>query len=245
MADYAEIALTRSMSFLAETQAAISNNLANVDSTGYKRRVSQALPVSTGFASELGQRLGSVAYQERVDWSSGSLTPTGEPLHIALQGDGFLLVQNESGQQYLTRNGAMQVTPDGRLVNSVGEQFLDPDGAPISLSVDAGLPRAEIKIAPDGSIAVGDLSLGQLGLFAKPEGILTPVGQSRYRAPNNARPALAPDTRVSQSNLERSNVDALTEMVHMITVQRGFDASSRALMGLGNMKTQFIQAMNS
>ncbi len=83
MTGYSEVALVRTMSYLAESQAAVSNNLANATTFGYKRRVPVTAEAATSFESMLGKTMPSVYYTEQIDFKTGIQRPTGEAFHIS------------------------------------------------------------------------------------------------------------------------------------------------------------------
>lgn len=244
MADYSELALVRSLNFLAESQGSIAHNLANVGSTSYKRRIATA-EQDDGFASTLQTMLPTVAYRETTDQADGAKQFTDESLHVALQGDGFFRVKS-GNNTYLTRFGEMQVDSQGFLSTPNGHRYLDRDGSEINLSAD-GVSPAALLISPDGSItdgAAGAQTLGRLGVVTvdRPD-LLQPAGTSLYRVPEQTplKPAAA---RVEQRALEQSNVDSLSELINMIVVQRSFEATSRTLRTLDELKSSFVTAMN-
>ena len=130
MADYAELTLIRGLNFLAEHQAAIANNLANVDSLGYKRRTPHAVQADRTFHSLVGE-MPSVDYAERSDHRPGDIRATGDTMHVAIDGDAFLLVQDAQGGRYYTRKGEMSTNLQGQLITTSGEVILDPALQPI------------------------------------------------------------------------------------------------------------------
>jgi flagellar basal body rod protein FlgG len=246
MADYSETALVRSLNYLAEMQGAIAHNLANAASTAYKRRVPIAEHAGLEFASMLQQRMPTVVYRETTDYGDGQLRPTDERLHVALQGDGFLRVRGADGSMFLTRNGEMVIDREGYLATTGGLRYLDRDGAPINLSAD-GAPPSSLLISPDGSISdASDATQahGQLGIVAVDRADrLQPAGTSMYRLPPETpmRPGTA---RVQQRHVEQSNVDSLSELINMIIVQRSFEATSRTLRTIDELKSSYVTAMN-
>jgi flagellar basal body rod protein FlgG len=251
MTDYSETALVRGMGFLAEAQAAIAHNLANVNSTGFKRQIAVAVPVPGRFEQTLQAALPTVRYAQSTDWTGGALDTTGGPFHLALEGEGFFMVDAGAGRLHYTRNGSMLIDREGMLANAQGQRFLGRDGLPISMRIAAANRSDEVVVSPDGSIRAGSVLLGQVGLFAPPDPArLSPVGQGTYVDPRArpgdqaSAPQLAAATTVRQGHLEHSNVDSLVELVQMIGIQRGFQAASRALGSLERIKSSFITAVN-
>lgn len=244
MADYSEIALVRSLNFLAESQGSIAHNLANASSTAYKRRVAIA-EQDRGFASMLQTTMPMVAYRETTDQADGAKTFTDQGLHVALQGDGFFRVKTGAGE-YLTRFGELSVDSQGFLSTANGHRYLDANGSEISLAAE-GVAPSSLLISPDGSITDGrdsSQTIGRLGVFTvdRPD-LLEPAGTSLYRVP--AQMPLKPSVaRVEQRALEQSNVDSLSELINMIVVQRSFEATSRTLRTLDELKSAFVTAMN-
>ncbi len=246
MSDYAEQTLTRTLSFLADRQAAISNNLANVDTTSFKRRVAVAEQEPSRFHALLAEQMPTIRYSEQADLGRGVLRQTENPLDIALDNsaDGnpsLLRVQDPAGGQYYTRNGQLQLGKDGRLLTRSGLTVLDVTGNPITLPSGAEAPR-ELTISPNGQIQ--DPTTGQtwgpIGVFQldKPAA-LQPVGNGLYadRLGQKPRPV---GSGVQQGFLEGSNVDSLQELVQMITVERSFAATQKALTGVGRLQENLI-----
>lgn len=240
MGNYGEIALVRGLSFLAEKQAAIANNLANVDTTSFKRRASIA-QTETGFHSLLDRELTAVDYTERSDMQRGTMRETGNLFDIAIDGEQWLRVQDKGGKTYFTRNGQLQLANDGRLVTRDGLSVLDTVGKPIRIGVGEEAP-AELRFSPNGTInnPANGQTFGQLALVqvANPQA-LTPVGKSLFVDPSNQRTTQVADG-VQQGYLEGSNVDSLQELVQMITVERSFTATQKALTGIGRLQENLI-----
>lgn len=244
MTDYAETALVRSMSFLAESQSAISHNLANADTTSFKRLVPVARYAPQHFEGVLGEELRAPEFSADTDWTAGALVATGDPNHIAIDGDGYFMVEDDHGRRYFTRDGSMHRDVAGRLVNDSGHWFLDEDGARITLPTEfAG--DGQIRISPNGTVTDGDRRLARLGVFTVPEPHrLVPAGNSQWIDTAGQQPAAARNATIEQGSLERSNVEALSEMVQMIVVQRSYQAASHGLSSLAKIKSAFIAAMS-
>lgn len=248
MADFAEVALVRGLDFLAETQAAIAHNLANVQSTAFKRRAAYAETGSVEFSTLLGAALPTVRYRERTSWVQGDVESTGDAFHAAIEGEGFFAVRGADGRIYYTRNGEMSLDKDGRLTNKSGLPYLGLNGEEIVLRNDEGRRPTSIRISPDGTITdstSGGQVWGPLGVFqVRSLEALEPVGSGLFLDRSGAQPLPGATGRVRHKHLERSNVDGLREMVQMIAVQRGFQATARALSTLGRLKRTFISAFN-
>lgn len=245
MSSYAENALVRGMGFLADAQAAIAHNLANIDTAGFKRRAPMALESKQSFDTILGERMPVVRYGEASDWRIGNTHETGNRFDVALGESTWFRVQDDKGRKFLTRNGQMQLDNQNRLVTHGGLSYLDQAGNPIVLGDGEAAPT-DIAIAPNGQLS--DPKTGQawgpLGIFRVDDpNTLQPQGAGLYSAPADLKLQLAPDG-AQQGHQEGSNVDSLQELVQMIIVQRSFSATQRALTGIGRMQDQLIQNAN-
>ena len=245
MTGYAETALIRGLQYLAETQAAIAHNLANVDTAGFKRRAPMALADSQSFASMLGQQLPVVRYGERTDFTLGNAHQTGNRFDVALGQDAWFRVQDDKGRVYLTRDGQMQLDSDGRLVTHGKLRYLDQAGNPLQLNTGDTQPN-EVAIAPNGQVSdpTSGQTWGPIGIFKVPQPqLLQPQGAGLYTDPNNQKLELSA-TGAQQGYQEASNVDSLQELVQMILVQRSFSATQKALGGIGRMQDRLIENVN-
>jgi flagellar basal-body rod protein FlgG len=241
---YAENTLVRGLTFLAEKQAAIANNLANVDTTSFKRRAAIAQDTGNRFHSLLDRELSAVDYVEQSDMQRGSLKETGNRFDVAIAGDQWLRVQNGTGRSFYTRNGQLQIATDGHLTTRDGLRVLNKDGLPTQRGAGAAAPT-DLAFSPNGTIS--DPSSGQQwGPLAMVElddpHALIPIGKSLYVDPTNQQGKQAADG-LQQGYLEGSNVDSLQELVAMITVERGFSATQRALTGVNKLQENMISQM--
>lgn len=213
-------------------QGVIANNLANAETHGFKRDV--AVFAERTPASEAGLRRNATnpdlaglsgglwLGRTHTDLSAGPLAATGNPLDVALDGPGFLTVE-QNGQTYLTRDGRLVLTPDGQVVTATdGAAVLGAGGAPLRLSPRGG----EISIDEDGRIRQGDRPAGRLALVdvADPAQ-LSKAGQGRYRLEGEPMPASA--VRVRGGYVEQSGVRPIEEMVGMIEASRAYQINAQ------------------
>ena len=249
MTGYAENSLVRGLSFLAEKQAAIANNLANVNTTSFKRRMAVAADSGDQFHTLLDQRLSAVDFQQRSDLEVGAIRETGNRLDIALEGPQWLRVQDENGAQFYTRNGQLRFDESeqadtGVLVNGDGLKLLDINGQPITIQTGQGAPN-DLAISPNGTITnpKDNSQIGQLALVELPNPQdLQPAGRGLFTDPRAQEGAQAADG-LRQGALEGSNVDSLQELVAMITVERSFSATQRVLKGVNQLQENMITQM--
>lgn len=241
MTDYAQLSLVRSMSFLAESQSAIANNLANVDTASYKRRAPVATDSQRLFDRVLGAYMPTVQYTERTDFTQGTMRETGNPMEFALAQDTWMRVQDQSGKTYLTRNGRMQIDQQGRLTTDDGLRYLDQGGNPIVVGSGESAP-SQISISPNGQVSdpTSGQAWGPIGVFRvnDPQAI-RPAGAGKFEDMSRQQLQLVADG-VQQGFQEGSNVDSLQELVQMIVVQRSFSATQKALSSVGRMQDQLV-----
>ena len=244
MGSYGETALVHGLSFLAEKQAAIANNLANVDTTSFKRRAATAVPINADFDNLLDEKLTAIGYIERSDMRRGVLRETGNRFDLAIDGEQWLRVRDSAGREYYTRNGQVQISPEGYLTTRDGMQLLDKEGEPMMLGAGGEAPT-DLAFSPNGTVTDPSTgrSFGTLALVTLPTPeALVPIGGGRYVDPTNQTAEQAADG-LRQGFLESSNVDSLQELVEMISVERTFSATQKALTGLDTLQKNLISNM--
>ena len=245
------IGLSRQIALHRELEV-VANNVANLNTTGYKADGSvfqeYLMPVARAGAFQGGdQRLSYV--QDRATWhnfSSGPTRQTGNPLDVAIDGDAFLVVQTPRGERY-TRNGALQINNSGELVTSAGDRVLG-EGGPIQFQTTDN----NISINPDGSITVreggnatSDSNRGKLRLvrFAQMQALLK-EGSSLFRAPDGTAPQPAdPKVRVVQGSIEQSNVNGVIEMARMMELTRTYAQIAGLLQQAGEQRRNAIDKL--
>jgi len=224
---------------------ALANNLANVNSAGFKQiltRVAQPAPAddpSGGSNPQIqaqasvrkpagpNSNWGSISRMDlyhAVDMRPGPITATGRQTDVAIMGQGFFEVATTDGKRY-TRDGAFTLNARHQLTTS-GGLLVQGDGGP--LTVDG----TEFTIASDGAVVVDGKTVGRLKLVEfKDPTLLEHVGDSMLRATANQVPTPLPreKTVVAQSHLEGSNVNPIDTLVAMITAQRAFEVQSSVL----------------
>jgi flagellar basal-body rod protein FlgG len=210
---------------------ALSNDVANVNTTGYKRvRVAfrDLLYTPQGPATFPGAQEGAGAAAQTLGRGAaqGAIAETGEPLDVALEGPGFLVVRREDGARLLTRDGHLRLDQQGRL-GTTGGLLVDPP-----IRVPPGSDARDVRIAADGRATVDGRVVGRLQVVTvpAPDG-LDPQGDNTFRATaaSGAPAAAGARTRLVQSALEMSNVELSDAMVDMIEAQRAFEMASRAI----------------
>jgi flagellar basal-body rod protein FlgG len=223
---------------------AISNDLANVNTDGYQsERVafSDLLYNTIDIAgSESTAGAGAKANPFGRSEAQGSVRETGDPLDLAIEGDGYFEVTRPDGQVALTRNGAFGTDASGTLVNSSGNRLTPP------IKLPAGVSAGEVTVSADGTVRAGKRTLGQIKLVTVPapayllsdgSSELTPTQQS-------GSPRAATEAHIHQGALEGSNVDVARDMALMVSTQRAFQMNSQAIQDDNQMMSIANQLRN-
>ena len=218
---------------LAREMDVVANNIANMNTTGYKAdgSVFEEFLSSAARAAPTDSRISFV--QDRGVWhdmSQGPIERTGNPLDVAVDGKAFLVVQTPNGERY-TRNGSMQINGNGQLVTSDGYPVLG-DGGPISFQPS----DRQVSISRDGTISVRegtskvDSARGKLRMvtFANPQQ-LQKDGSSTFNPAAGVTPQPATTGSIIQGAVEKSNVRGVVEMSRMIEITRSYTNISAML----------------
>jgi flagellar basal-body rod protein FlgF/flagellar basal-body rod protein FlgG len=228
-----------------------ANNIANMNTTGFK---ADGVVFEEYLGSARGNTFGGVNrpvsfVNDRATWHDmrgGPVDQTGNPLDLAISGDGFLVVQTPGGERY-TRNGALQVNARGELVTSEGFQVLGDAGPIILQPQDRG-----ISIAADGTISVRDGTTnaatdgtrGKVRLveFAQ-RARLQKDGASTFAAPAGMQPQPATQSRIVQGALEKSNVQSVVEISRMIEITRTYTTIAQMTQSQSDMRRGAIERL--
>jgi flagellar basal-body rod protein FlgG len=211
---------------------AVSADLANVDTTGYKSaRVAfrdLVYDSAQGFGAAKGVDIGAGSAVTSIGRSSaqGAMQNTGRSLDVALNGQGYLQVKLKDGTKALTRDGNLQVTADGRLALHTG-QLIEP-----AIKVPQGANPDAISIRADGTVSLDGKALGQLKIVDVPAPAALKGGPDNTYVPTTGSGAIraaAKSTALAQGTLESSNVDEAQAMTDMIEAQRAFQLASKAI----------------
>ena len=205
----------RSLGYWLRAQEVTANNLANVNSDAFKvdRLTARQLPGET-FPQAV----------QHTDLRQGTLRDTARSLDVALDGDGWLVVQTQAGER-LTRGGSLQLDPSGRLTDAHGAPVMGEKG-PI---VAAG---GDLELQPDGAVLVDGALVGQLRIVSVPASQVRKQGEGRYQALVPMQPAGENGPRVRQGSVEEPNVDPLLGMVDLVAIQRAYAANLDALRAM-------------
>ncbi len=232
----------------------IANNLANVNTSGYKKDKVAFHDTFMRFAhdylvdskpflrdKEMWPQAHVMARprlsSQQTEFVQGHLEVTGNPLDLAIQGDGFFKVRTPEGD-FFTRNGRFTVNAEGVLVNEDGYTVL-AQGGPMQLPLGA-----QLTVDASGMIRTKDQELGRLDVVTvDAPNNLEKIGKNLYGARKGKEVAETPATSqtvVAQGYLEKSNVEVVEEMVNMIEVQRGFELYQKMISTTGELDQKAI-----
>jgi flagellar basal body rod protein FlgG len=205
----------------------LAADIANIGTAGYKgEREARAVAERPSFDAALQTAIDTTAGGRRLDMRDGALTSTGRPLDVAVEGDGFFVIETSAGPRY-TRNGHFTLDASRRLVTEEGQTVLGTDG-PITLD------EGDVRVDNDGTVWAGVTRAGRLsvvqfadaGQLARDQGtLLRADGQA-------ATPVETPS--VHAGVLEGSNVSVADRLAELTTVSRGFEALQKAISMLMN-----------
>jgi flagellar basal-body rod protein FlgF len=215
---------------VARTQAldTAAANLSNAQTPGYRaeREFFRSVLLGDGAAdSQLGRVVNNFGLLggDVINLQQGALVGTGNPLDLAIDGEGFFAIQAANGRRY-TRDGSFHRTQSGQLVTKAGEPVLSSAGQPITI------PPGEVAIGPTGVISAAGGNVATVGVFTFPKGVeLKPEGANHYVAPEAAIPALSKNADVHQGTLEGANQDVMQGSLDLIVMQRQAELMQRAL----------------
>lgn len=244
------VGLSRQMALGRELDV-VANNLANINTTGYKADgavFAEFLMPTARIDHFTGADRRLRFVHDRATWhdmSAGAIEKTNNPLDVVIDGAGFLAVQTPRGERY-TRNGAMQINNLGQLVTTDGSPVLG-EGGPILLQPT----DREVTISPDGRVSVMEGNSRQESLrgklrivaFAQPGRLLKDVGAT-FRAPDGIAPAAAPTSvRLVQGAIEKSNVRSMLEMTRMVELSRAYTQVAALIQQHSDIRRSSIEKL--
>lgn len=236
------IGLSRQVALARELDV-IANNMANVNTNGFKARSSRfaeyLMPKASADAFPSPDRRLSYVIDAGtpVDFSTGSIDRTGNPLDAAINGDAFFAVQTPAGERY-TRNGAFQLNPQGQLVNSDGFPVLGDNG-PIAFDPQ----ESGAEIGADGTVTTSQGQRGRIRLvrFDNPQALVN-EGANLFSSAAPAQAAGA-TSRIQNGAVERSNVKAVVEMTRLMEVNRSYSSVASTVSRIDELRRTAIQRL--
>lgn len=215
----------------------ITNNLSNLNSTGFKKDLSllSALdPLGSDQPNQTGGKdpLPAFGYIDgtSTDFSPGVIKQTGSPLDVAVDGENFLTVQTPAGIRY-TRNGSFNLNSEGQIVTQSGFPVLGSSGPII-------LPPGQINIDSEGRVSVDGVEIDTLQVVQFPDLKTLRKTEGTMFDASGVAPAPSTEKRIRQGFLEGSNVNPVEEMVAMIRVMRLYEASQKVIQTTDEMASK-------
>lgn len=207
--------LTRQSGLMREMQV-VANNIANAATTGFRQ---EGLIFSEHVSRvEGGESLSmATANVRQTSAMQGTLTQTGGTFDLAIEGEGFFLIETPMGER-LTRAGSFSPNAAGDLVTNDGFRVLDAGAAPIFIPPDA----MDLSVAADGTVSTNGRAIAQIGLYQPVEpAMMQREDGVMFRADEGVEPSVG--GKVLQGFLEGSNVDPISQIARMIEVQRAYE----------------------
>ncbi len=202
----------------------IANNLANINTTGYKREVP---------FSELVNNYGDAAIRKITSHQQGEVIQTSNPLDLAISGKGFFAVKNDEGSLELTRDGRFRIAEDGFLVDGTGKKVVGKNGE-ISLDETLRSKNSIILITKAGEIKIGDMIVDTLLVLNVDEAgqLVRSSGSNFLTEGVDYYPATEDNYAISQGYLEESNTNPIVEMEAMIQLNKEYEAAQKIIAAL-------------
>ena len=221
------IGLSRQVSLARELDV-VANNVANVETNGFKRRSTlfqeYLAPTARHEHFKAGDRRLSYVWDKgtALNYSQGSLERTGNPLDLAIQGDGLFAIQGPNGGERYTRNGSLGINARGELVNSDGKVIITDQG-----TLTIAPTETDLKIAQDGSITTSSGPRGRIKIVNVPNPqLLQNEGQNVFSTPTPLQAAQPRDFKLAVGELEKSNVKAVQEISRLMELSRAYQSIS-------------------
>lgn len=202
----------------------ISNNLANLGTTGYKREVP---------FTEILNQYGDVSVRKVTSQVQGDVLQTSNPLDLAISGNGFFTVKGEDGQLELTRDGRFKLSDEGFLINSNGQKVIGQNG---EISIDDSLLEKDpaINITKTGEIKIGERTIDSLLIVnvENSEDLIRGGGSNFLLNDTEYKTAEEGSFQVSQGFLEESNTNPILEMESMISINKEYETAQKVIAAL-------------
>lgn len=232
-------------SHVLQQQAAVSENLSNASTPGFRAVLNtfRAVPL---VGAGLPTRTFVVDSTAGADFTPAAYQQTGRELDVAVQGPGWIVVQGADGKEAYTRNGSFQLTTNGVLQTRTGLNVLG-DAGPITIPPDTEVTFAKdgtISTVPSGSQPASVVVVGRLKLVNPDPAQLDRSGDGLFRLKDGSTAPADTKVEVVPGSLEGSNVNTVEAMVNMISLARKFDMQMKMLQTADNNARQASQIMN-
>ena len=246
------VGLSRQM-VLGRALDVVANNIANVNTTGFKgdNPIFEQYLMPVARENRFPQPDQPVSFVDSKgtwrDLRAGPIEHTGNPLDVAINGDGYLTVQTANGERY-TRSGSLQINAQGQLVTADGAPVVGDSGPIVFQNTDHS-----VSISPDGRVSVveggatnTEALRGTIRLvrFDQPQ-LLQKEGDNTYSAPAGVAPTPDPSSRLVQGSIEKANVSAVVQMTRLIDISRAYQQVANLLQNESDLHKTAIQQLAS
>ncbi|MEG0307333.1 MAG: flagellar hook-basal body complex protein [Clostridium sp.] len=242
-----------------QTQSAIMNNIANINTSGYKSEMLTLKSFDEVYISNkdgannkratIGTMSNGVEINHRAtNFSQGNISDTGVKTDFAIQGEGFFVVQRQEGngsKNYYTRDGHFAIDGAGYLVNSSGDRVLGGSNGALS---PIYIGQGSISAEANGSISVDGRNVGKLAVVNFPKdnnGNYTNVDKVAFNFYEGQNPTFINNPRIVNSAIEKSNVNVVEESNNMMAVMRNFESSATVLKTLDSTLEKAVNELGS
>lgn len=216
----------------------INNNLANINTSGYKKGLAvfaAKLDEATASREKMATNF-AVVSSETIDFTQGQLNKTGNPMNLAISGEGFFRILQEDGEIVYARRGGFQQNENGEILTSGGGLLLGDGDSPVVL------PGNDFNITRGGSIISDNQLVGVIPLYVFEDTSGFKRGNDGvFIAPQDAQATLSEAPEMLQGYLEGSNVNVMQEMARLVSTQRAFEASQKALSAYDTMNSKLAE----
>lgn len=234
------VALSRQMTLRRELDI-VANNIANVDTTGFKVEGTMVkTDPSTGASMVDGPASLKFVIDDGVtrDFSQGVLRQTDGPLDLAIDGQGFFKIQTAAGERY-TRDGRFTLSPEGKLTTQAGDPVQGEGG---ELVVDPTL--GPVTIASDGTVSQGTNKIGKIAVVTFDDlSSLAKSGDNLFSNTSNLQPQPATAARVRQGMLEGSNVNSILQVTRLIEISRAYESMARTIENSAELSRRSVERL--
>jgi flagellar basal-body rod protein FlgF len=229
---------------LAHRQESAAHNLANASTVGYRadRSVFRSVPVESGQGAPT--RVYALEASAAFDPTPGPVNATGRSLDVAIVGEGWFVVQAADGGDAFTRNGRLEVGPEGALQVAGGMPVMGDGGGPLVVP-----PNAQVGVGADGTVSARidgqpPVQLGRLRLVNPPPAQLVRGEDGLMRSVSPDPVPEDPGVRVAEGSLEGSNVNVVESMVGMISLARQYEVQMRLLQNAESNEQRATQLLS-
>jgi flagellar basal-body rod protein FlgF len=234
------VALSRQMTLQRELNI-VANNIANVDTTGFKVEGTLVkTDPSTGASMVDGPPSLKFVIDDGVtrDFSQGALRQTDGAFDLGLEGQGFFKIQTAAGERY-TRDGRFTLSPEGKLTTQAGDAVQGEGG---DIVVDP--KQGEVHIASDGTVSQGTNKVGKIAVVTFNDlSSLSKTGDNLFSNTSNLQPQPASAARVHQGMLEGSNVNSILQVTRLIEISRAYESMARTIENSAELSRRSVERL--